>query len=361
MSEGPVVGCADSKVAIVDQFPFPVQELRAQELVRVMAGFYRTEREAVPFVAPFGIDPVEIIPGLTPLNMWFELLGKLAILGRVRAAVEATRDQFPNNPRASFLDSLLCTGTAPVSAEPVEKDDPGFDDGISAPEALLFHDDLTIPTGRVPALILTLNKMVELAPAICLLRVENALGSFFGTGFRIGGDQVLTNHHVLFPKGEKATRVQADFGFDIDASGASLGVISLGGVANSIVGEKDDDWAVVSVQDMNDGWPVLSLDDLQTPAIGDAAFILQHPGGQQRRLGFVRNTISEVADGTIKYITDTQPGSSGAPVLDHAGRLVGLHHAGGRSVEVAGMPPVSKNEGIRISRVVERLKANGLI
>lgn len=347
-------------MAIVDQFPFPVHEFRAQELVRVMAGFYRSEREAVPLVAPFGVDPLEITPGNNALNLWFELLGMLAAQGKVRAAVTATRDQFPNNPRAPFLNSLLSGDEAPVSAEPVGQDDPGFDDGITAPEALLFHDDLTMPTGRLPGLIATLTKMVDLAPAICLLRVENPFGSFFGTGFRIGGDRVLSNHHVLFPKGLKATGVQADFGFDVDATGASLAVTSLAGTADTIVGEKGDDWAVVSVQGMNCGWPVLSLDDAQTPKVGDTAFILQHPGGQQQRLGFVRNTISDVYDGTIKYITDTQPGSSGAPVLDRAGRLIGLHHAGGRAVEVAGMPPVSKNEGIRISRVLERMHANGL-
>jgi V8-like Glu-specific endopeptidase len=75
----------------------------------------------------------------------------------------------------------------------------------------------------------------------------------------------------------------------------------------------------------------------------------------------VRNTISDVSDAVVRYLTDTEPGSSGAPVFDTAGRLIALHHAGGRPVEVAGKPPVSKNEGIRISRVLERLTANGVV
>ncbi|MBB2671538.1 UNVERIFIED_ORG: V8-like Glu-specific endopeptidase [Rhizobium esperanzae] len=353
-------GDANSKTAIVDQFPFPIHEVQAQELVRVMAGFYRTEREAIPFVAPFGVDPLEIPPGLNSLNLWFNLLAKLASQGRVREAVRATRDQFPKNPRVPFLDSLLAGNKPAVSAEPIEDKGPGFDDDVTVPEALLFHDDLTMPTGRLPGLIATLNKMVELAPAICLLRIESIFGSFFGTGFRIGGDRVLTNHHVLFPHGQKAIRVNAHFGFDVDASGADLAVTPLDGTADSIVGEQQDDWAVISVQSMDARWPILPLTGLQAPRVGDAAFILQHPGGQRRSLGFVRNTITDVAEGTVKYITDTQPGSSGSPVLDQAGRLVALHHAGGRPIEVAGMSPIAKNEGIRISRVIERLQANGL-
>jgi hypothetical protein len=72
-----------------------------------MAGFYRTEREALLFTQLFGIDPLTITPGLSTLNLWQELLQKLAVQGTVRATVKATRDQFPKNPRTPFLDALL--------------------------------------------------------------------------------------------------------------------------------------------------------------------------------------------------------------------------------------------------------------
>jgi hypothetical protein len=203
--------------------------------------------------------------------------------------------------------------------------------------------------------------MIAIAPAICLLRVDNPLGTFFGTGFRIGEDLILSNHHVLFPKNIVATKVQADFGFDVDAGGASIAVTSLPGTVGTIRGEKPDDWAVIRIPGMKPEWPILPLDAAPAPAVGDLAYILQHPGGQQKRLGFVRNTISDIDDGVVKYLTDTEPGSSGAPVFDIAGRLIALHHAGGRPVEVAGKPPVAKNEGIRISRVLARMKASGAL
>jgi S1-C subfamily serine protease len=346
---------------IVDEFPFPFDKPMAQELMRVMAGFYRTEREALLLTQPFGVDPLTIIPNLSTLNLWHDLLEKLAIAGAVRAVVQATRNQFPDNPRTPFLDALLVDQMTPISTEPFSEQGPGFDDTVSRSEALLFFDDLTMPVGKVPNLISTLTKMIAVAPTVCLLRIENAFGSFFGTGFRVTDTLILSNHHVLYPSQKVATAVQADFGFDVDVNGASTVVTSLVGIASTIKGEKADDWAVIAVPNMNSDWPIVSLDNARAPRIGDLAYILQHPGGQQKRLGYVRNKISDVDDRIVRYLTDTEPGSSGAPVFDEAGRLIAVHHAGGRPTEVVGKPPLSKNEGIRISRVLARLRANGVV
>jgi hypothetical protein len=153
---------------ILDQGKFPLKEPMAQELLRVMAGLYLSEREAVRFVAPFGINQINIQPGLSPIDRWQDLLEMLAREGRLRAAVKATRDAFPENPRVPFLDALLADRPAPVSAEPLQKGGaPGFDDTVTSPEALLFFDDLTMPVGKVSNLIATLSKMITIAPAIC--------------------------------------------------------------------------------------------------------------------------------------------------------------------------------------------------
>jgi len=350
-------------MAIIDESPFPVGKPMALELVRVLAGMFRTEREAVPFTSPFGIDELDVPPGLSPFDLWYDLLRKLAVQGTVRQVVLAARDKFPKNPHVAFLNALLANATAPVSAEPMPKegDSVAFNDHVTEPEALLFFDDLTIPVGHVVNLIATLTKVTAMAPAVCLLRVQNPFGSYFGTGFRISPELILTNHHVLFPGNSVATRVQADFGFDVAADGAALAVISRAGDVGTIKGEMPDDWAVIEIANMLPEWPILPLDAGLTPQVGDLTYILQHPGGHQKRLGFVRNTISDVKDGVVRYLTDTEPGSSGAPVFDTAGRLIALHHAGGRPVEVAGKPPVAKNEGIRISRVAERLSTNNIL
>jgi S1-C subfamily serine protease len=354
-------------MGILDKGEFPLGEPMAQELLRIMAHLYLSEPESLRFVARFGIDVIDIRMGRSAIDRWQDLLDRLAKKGKLRAAVKATRDEYADNERAPFLDALLADKAAPVSAEPLRRrggggpDDPGFDDAAIKKEALLFFDDLTLPVGEVPNLISALMKVIALAPAICLLRAQNVFGEFYGTGFRISKNLVLTNHHVLFPKNTVATKVQADFGFDVDANGASLAVTSLPGAVQTITGEEADDWAVIKVENMNARWPVLPLNDAPTPKVGDRAYILQHPRAQKKRLGFVRNTITDVKEGVIRYLTDTEPGSSGAPVFDMQGCLIALHHAGGDPIEVPGKPPVAKNEGIRISRVLARLKVGNLL
>jgi V8-like Glu-specific endopeptidase len=346
---------------IVDAFPFPSGKPVAQELVRIMAGLYRSQREAITATAEFGIDEYELTPGLSPINLWWEILTKLAIQGTVRQTVTAALKQFPNNRRSPFLAALLADRDPAASAEPVSENGPSFDDSITKQEALLFFDDLTIPVGKIPNLIAILNKMTEYADAVCLLRVESELGRFFGTAFRFRPDLVLTNHHVLYPRGKIATVVCADFGFDVDANGAMQQVTSLPAKVKTIDGEKKYDWAVIEVPGMSHDWPILPLSGSPAPKAGDLAYILQHPNAQHKRLGYVRNMISEVDDDVVRYLTDTEPGSSGSPVFDAKGSVIALHHAGGRPIEVAGKPPVAKNEGVRVDRICERMKAKGII
>jgi S1-C subfamily serine protease len=342
---------------VVDAFPYPFHLPMAQELIRVLAQRFRLERDAMAFAEQF-IDVLRLSQGLPPLNLWHDILAEAATAGATRRLVQAVRDQQPGNPRVAFLDALLAARPCPVSAAPLALDGPGFDDKVGEHEALLFGDDLTMPAGRVGALIATLGKLIERAPAVCLLRVESAAGEFYGTGFRISNDRVLTNHHVAFPKEQSPTKIYADFGFDVDAAGASLMAKSLPGDIASIVADQADDWAVVRIADMDPAWPVVDLAAAPEPRAGDPAYILQHPNGQRKRLGFVRNTITDLDARFVRYLTDTEPGSSGSPVFDADGRVIALHHKGGRAAEIGGKP-VTKNQGVLISRVRDGLKAKG--
>jgi hypothetical protein len=125
----------------------------------------------------------------------------------------------------------------------------------------------------------------------------------------------------------------------------------------SIVTSKDDDWAIIRAkQPLVDAWPVVKLSEAVAPTMSSATYIIQHPGGEPKRVGFVRNQVSAFDDRVVHYLTDTKEGSSGSPVFDAEGRLIALHHAGGRPQEIVGRAPLKKNEGIRISRIVSGLK-----
>jgi hypothetical protein len=63
------------------------------------------------------------------------------------------------------------------------------------------------------------------------------------------------------------------------------------------------------------------------------AFIIRHAA---KKLSSVRNIILNFNGQVVHYLTDTQEGSSGAPVFNEEGLLIAIHHAGGLAVKFAG-------------------------
>jgi hypothetical protein len=337
----------------------PLNDPRGQELLQVLAGLYRNEREAFAFVEQYGIRHFPS-PGRTARQLWHRLIEIAANEPPLlRTLVRGALAQFPSNPSAAFLNGLLDdTGVAITARLPV-----AFDDSVKNHEALLFSDDLTMPVGRIQRFLTSISLVLLKAPSVCLLRLSTQHGEFVGTGFKIARELVLSNHHVLCPRGNPALEVHADFNFDVDETGASTISVPLMGDARSIVGDRARDWAVVRVKGMDPNWPEIELTSTRTVSRGEPAFILQHPKGQRKRLGFVRNTISDVdlVGGVARYLTDTQPGSSGAPVFDANGHCIAIHHAGGTPHEVLGRPPVSKNEGVLVQGIAAALKERNLL
>ena len=340
--------------------PYPFHSPKGQELLRTVTSMYRSEREIKALLERVELPWYDfLIEGSTVTQLWRETLRDCNARGATTKLVQTVITELPNNPRVDFLRSLIAGAPAAVSSEPSDaNNNPMFlagTDAVSEPESLLFHDDLTIPTREIDGLIGTLQLLQKIAPSICLLRVRSPYGETAGTGFRIGGDLVLTNEHVLVPFLQPAAAVAVEFLIDPDQR------TELPGDIGTIIPDRVNDWAVIRVAGMDPALPIVDLGTAKVPKYGDPSYIIQHPGGKERRLGFVRNLVTDVSDRVVHYLTDTQPGSSGAPVFDARGNIIAIHHAGGKPVEVAGRPPVSKNEGIRIDLVAAQLRQKQVI
>jgi hypothetical protein len=185
-------------------FTFPWADRSAQELHTTLTQLYPTPASAALVAQRAGVDTSWLNQQQPPVVVWHDILDLAAQGGITRALVTLVRDLLnPQSPRRPFLDDLLAAQPPPIDPEPRNADgSPRFlerDDTVSEPEALLFRDDLMIENGRVPALIATLQVLYQRSTAVCRITARFAAEGDAGsaTGFRIGEQHVLTNHHAL--------------------------------------------------------------------------------------------------------------------------------------------------------------------
>jgi serine protease Do len=136
-----------------------------------------------------------------------------------------------------------------------------------------------------------------------------------GSGIVIGTGRVLTNAHNV--RGDQVTVTFAD------------GRTAEGSVAGHDI---DGDLAVIDVD--TGETPALSWDGGGSASVGTPVFALANPGGRGLRVtfGFVsgidrtfRGPRGRRITGSVEHTAPLLPGSSGGPVVDAAGRLVGIN------------------------------------
>jgi V8-like Glu-specific endopeptidase len=360
--------------SILDTSPYPWPDPEAQQLYVTLYQIHSTSQAARSVVQKAGIDTSFIFFDQAIAYAWREVLDHAAVQGQCRQLVRIVNELLNSrSPSKEFIEALLQNAAAPIDPEPRgDNGEPRFlrhDDQISEPEALLFEDDLTIPVTQVPALIDTLKRMDALSHSVCQLLVDCSGRIKHATGFRIGDDLLLTNWHVFHfqspysRKLQRATAGRARFGFNDDGVDAGLKATPVDCDVGSIIADQQNDWAVVRVKgELPAIWPIVKLSEAVDPVVDSTALIIQHPGGGGKRLGYVRNQVVAFDEQCVHYLTDTQQGSSGAPVFNSGGRLIALHHAGGRPQQVVGKAlPLKRNEGIRIARILDGLASQKVV
>ncbi len=152
----------------------------------------------------------------------------------------------------------------------------------------------------------------EIGPAVVGIGQRWGVGS----GVVIEPGQVLTNAHNL--RGDEVTVTFAD---GRTATGTPAGV------------DLDGDLAIVSV-DTGDAKPVRWGANGSTPDLGRLVFAMSNPGGRGLRVTFGVVTGTERSfrgprgrriAGSLEHTAPLLPGSSGGPVLDANGALLGLN------------------------------------
>lgn len=342
---------------MLDDYPVAWTSPEVREVLGILRSIYRpTEIDQI--VNDAGLDPARIAFSDRADFTWrsvFEFAVAQARLGSLLDTVAATKPQL--KPR---LDELR-SGTGAVTGTVAGPDLAGGTtwknfsaDGQA--EAVIVAGQPTFVD------VSFLAKGLDKARSVCRLRTLFP-GEGSGTAFRIGPHHLLTNYHVLFNAKDgdrKVVAAQAWFGYEADAAGKVRKHLDLPCDVDSIVGEKDEDWAVIRTSTaIPERYPALSLAGARVPQVDDRVYIIQHPQGLPKKIAFQHNLVRSVDSDVLQYWTDTDIGSSGSPVFDENWDLVGLHHF---SVPApAGEASSMRNQGRRIDRVVERMSAAGAL
>lgn len=165
-----------------------------------------------------------------------------------------------------------------------------------------------------PEVLVELPDLVErLSPAVATIVTFDMFGAEVGTGtaFFIEPDRVVSNHHVL--TGAYEAHLKLSDGTEIPVE---------------YVIAQDEDADLIVLQVRTDGNPrtVLSIAP-EAPRPGESVVVIGTP------LGLYENTVStgivsairdEPVPGTIQITAPISPGSSGSPVVNMNGELIGV-------------------------------------
>lgn len=336
----------------LDEVPLDFSNPAAGELRRLLSDNYFRSAEVITLMRDAGASPKFVNWDLPMALAWDEVLDTLQRQGKLRVLLRNLID----GPDAALAERLReLTAEQPVIEAPS-----GSADDFRVPD--LGPDGLERIIGNESTLldISFLQRGVELASAVVRLLTQLDGKWYVGTGFRIGGDLLLSNHHVLFGKsGNPATRVDAWFGHERSFDGRMKAPVSVSCRAETIAGDPVHDWAVIRLAvPPPEGTTVIDLTGAPPVQVDDRVYIIQHPHGGPKKIGMVHNVVRYVDDDVLRYLTDTEGGSSGSPVFNESWQLVGLHH---RSVtERAGLRQAVYNQGRRMERVTAGLAKLGI-
>jgi endonuclease G len=201
----------------------------------------------------------------------------------------------------------------------------------------------------------------------------------FGTGFTISPRLLLTNNHVL-DSAETSASSRVEFNFQEDSAGNPLPPVVLNlDPGRFFLTNKGLDFTVVAVVDRAaDGtelrdfcWLPL-IGEQGKVLVGEYLNVIQHPNGEPKQLALRENRLIDLLPDFLHYETDTAPGSSGSPVFNDQWEVVGLHHSGVPKMDAQGRILTRDgtvwreemgehridwiaNEGVRVSRIVQRI------
>nr|WP_298101445.1 trypsin-like peptidase domain-containing protein [uncultured Shinella sp.] len=308
-------------------------------LNRILANLYPMIGDGLRVAKGIGLNPALIAFDSKAINSWSAIIQNAKDSKKLDALIDFALEEYPDN------DALL---NAKAGAPPLPVEGPPTDKWGGK-------------TGQLEKILGDRNTLVSisylelgLVRARSVVRIKRADGSS-GTGFVTAGGIVITNNHVL-PDAASASGSVIQFNYQRTIAGLDAQMEEFGLEADGFRTSQADDWSAARIKGDASKWGTIDMNPIDAK-VGDHVNIIQHPGGAQKQISFVANVVVFAGEGRVQYLTDTLPGSSGAPVFDTNWNLIAIHHSGGWVMEPNAPTKTTyyRNEGIAVRRVIEGL------
>lgn len=168
---------------------------------------------------------------------------------------------------------------------------------------------------------------------VSFLKFHNGVRArYVCTGFLVTRELLVTNQHCVSDDSVcRSTKVL--FGYMLNNQGL-IPEVEQYDCAGIVVVNADSDVTLLRLSESaNEKWGVLKL-ATQDVKKGDRLFVIQHPAGEPKQISDINCTVLDIPVAGVKpgldlaHSCDTMGGSSGSPVFNQLGEVVGLHHWG---------------------------------
>ncbi|KAA3641008.1 MAG: serine protease [Bacteroidetes bacterium] len=181
-----------------------------------------------------------------------------------------------------------------------------------------------------------------------------------GTGFLVGSNLMMTNHHVISSQSQ-AENSEVLFNYQLDIHNQPCSSISCLSKKNGLFytnpRQNGLDFTIFEIESPPKDYTPLTLKSSRVE-IDDRVSIIQHPGGRMKEFSMQNNFVAFSDSNVVQYYTSTEPGSSGSPVFNDQFEVVGIHHSGGNLLDTTLMRKYLRNGGSSMVAIINDLKLN---
>lgn len=330
---------------------------RLSQLNDVLGDLVPHHESIIKFVRDSGLKPQQINFNGNALDIWNRVIDEARKQDKVTELVQSVLQKYPDNP-------FLLTASQPEEINYMlgnKLDDEKDWRGIQ-------QDTFEVLTSDVNTLlpVYFLARGIICSRSVAKVEIKRNGMTEVGTGFLCkvsdaGELLFMTNSHVISNKNDiSGTKIIFDYEEDINGNtkaSKSYSINPQGVWINSPKEKLDLSVFSLNADDTLKDYGYILLNEV-TAKRNDFVNIIQHPGGQLKKIAIYHNTVTNVEGDYIQYLTDTMQGSSGSPVFNSDWNVVALHHKGGATKANEPNYEINKyrNEGVCINKIISFIK-----